>query len=214
MGSMASQITSLKIVYSTVYSAVDQRKHQSSASLAFVREFTGGRWIPCTKGQYAENISIWWRHHDFGESWPYPNDTALHIAISVIGSWNLVAFSRVLRHEKGSNWFNNILARRTLPSPIHKRGMAVSPIWSNYPHSLYSLRPSDVIWRQRSGSTLAQGMACCLMAPGHYLNQCGLIISEVQWHSIRIRAIPQEIPQPSITKVRLKISCLKFYWFR
>ena len=36
MGTMASQITSLTIVYSTVYSEADQRKHQSSASLAFV----------------------------------------------------------------------------------------------------------------------------------------------------------------------------------
>ena len=40
MGATASQITSLTIVYSTVYSAysgADQLKHQSSASLAFVR---------------------------------------------------------------------------------------------------------------------------------------------------------------------------------
>ena len=37
MGAMASQITSLTVVYSTVYSATDQRKHQSSVSLAFVR---------------------------------------------------------------------------------------------------------------------------------------------------------------------------------
>ena len=36
MGTMASQITSLTIVYSAVYSGTDQRKHQSSASLAFV----------------------------------------------------------------------------------------------------------------------------------------------------------------------------------
>ena len=36
-GAMASQITSLTIVYSTVYSDADQRKHQSSASLAIVR---------------------------------------------------------------------------------------------------------------------------------------------------------------------------------
>ena len=34
---IASQITSLMIVYSTVYSDADQRKHQSSASLGFVR---------------------------------------------------------------------------------------------------------------------------------------------------------------------------------
>ena len=37
MSAMASQITSLTIVYSTVYSGGDQRTHQSSASLAFVR---------------------------------------------------------------------------------------------------------------------------------------------------------------------------------
>ena len=36
MGAIASQITSLTIVYSTVYSGADQSKHQSSASLAFV----------------------------------------------------------------------------------------------------------------------------------------------------------------------------------
>ena len=37
MGAMASQITSLTIVYSIAYSGDDQRKHQRSASLAFVR---------------------------------------------------------------------------------------------------------------------------------------------------------------------------------
>ena len=36
MGAMASQITSLTTVYSTVISGADQRKHQSSVSLAFV----------------------------------------------------------------------------------------------------------------------------------------------------------------------------------
>ena len=36
MGTIASQITSLTSVYSTVYSGADQSKHQSSASLAFV----------------------------------------------------------------------------------------------------------------------------------------------------------------------------------
>ena len=37
MGAVASQITSLMIVYSTVYSDANKRKHQSSMSLAFVR---------------------------------------------------------------------------------------------------------------------------------------------------------------------------------
>ena len=46
-----------------------------------------------------------------------------------------------------------------------------------------SLYPSDTIWRHRSRSTLTRLMACCLMAPSHYPNQCWLIISEVLWHS-------------------------------
>ena len=48
---------------------------------------------------------------------------------------------------------------------------------------VYSLRPSDALWWHRSGSTWAQIMAWCLVAPSHYLNQCWLLINEVLWHS-------------------------------
>ena len=37
MGTIASQITSLKIIYSIIYLDTDQRKYKSSASLVFVR---------------------------------------------------------------------------------------------------------------------------------------------------------------------------------
>ena len=49
MSTLASQITSVSIVYSTVCSGARQRKPQSSASLAFVRGIQ--RWIPRAKGQ-------------------------------------------------------------------------------------------------------------------------------------------------------------------
>ena len=42
MTMLAFQITSLTVVYSIVYWGVNQRKHQSSASLAFVREIHRG----------------------------------------------------------------------------------------------------------------------------------------------------------------------------
>ena len=61
MGAMASQITSLMIVYSTVHSGTDQRKHQSSASLAF---FAGNS--PGQMASNAKNSSILWRHREFG----------------------------------------------------------------------------------------------------------------------------------------------------
>ena len=64
MGVMASQITSLTIIYSTVYSGADQRKHQSSASRAFVLGIHRSLMSSSHKGLVTrKNVSIWWRHH-------------------------------------------------------------------------------------------------------------------------------------------------------
>ena len=77
MSTMASQITSHTVVYTTVYSDADQRKHQSSTSLAFVWGIHHDRWIPritrtgefpAERASYAENVSIWWRHRDYGNN--------------------------------------------------------------------------------------------------------------------------------------------------
>ena len=57
-GTMAPQI-----VYWTVYSGADKKKHQSSAPLAFERGIHRGRWIPRTNGQHRLKCSIWWPHH-------------------------------------------------------------------------------------------------------------------------------------------------------
>ena len=51
MSAMSSQLTGLAIVFSTVFYGTDQRKHQTSASLA------GDRLIPRTKGQYRGKCS-------------------------------------------------------------------------------------------------------------------------------------------------------------
>ena len=67
MTMIASQITSLTVVYSTVYSDANQRKHESSASLAFVWGIHRDRWIPRTKGQLRGKCfhlmtSLWQGH--------------------------------------------------------------------------------------------------------------------------------------------------------
>ena len=63
MTTMTSQITSLAVVSSTVYSEADQRKQH----WPLCGEFTGDRWIPrafpAQMASNAENVSIWWRHH-------------------------------------------------------------------------------------------------------------------------------------------------------
>ena len=46
----------------------------------------------------------------------------------------------------------------------------------------YCVHFAYTIWRQISGSTLAQVMACCLTATIHYPNQCWFAISKVHWH--------------------------------
>ena len=69
MSAMASQITSLTIIYWTIYSGADQRKHQSSASLALCAgnsPVTGE--FPAQRASNAENVSIWWRHDDHDDT--------------------------------------------------------------------------------------------------------------------------------------------------
>ena len=58
MTTMASQIFSLTVICSTFYWDVDQREHQSSAPLAFVRGIHRDRWIPTQRASYAENVSF------------------------------------------------------------------------------------------------------------------------------------------------------------
>ena len=59
---------------------------------------------------------------------------------------------------------------------------SMSPNGVTRPQWVNSLWPSDTTWWLRSGSTLVQAMACCLMAASHYMNWCRLIISEILWY--------------------------------
>ena len=130
MGAMASQITSPTIVYSTVYLGADQRKHQSSASLAFVSGIhrwsvnSPHKWpvarkmfpfddvimINDTKPSNAENVSIWRRHHD--KWYKATAGTELTTMLDMIFRW----FSTRLQHlhcvsngdtcTKRSTWYS------------------------------------------------------------------------------------------------------------
>ena len=60
MGAIASQITSLTIVYLTVYSDADQRK---ISKLRVTGNSPGTGEFPAQMASNAENISSWWRHH-------------------------------------------------------------------------------------------------------------------------------------------------------
>ena len=81
MGAIASQITSLTIVYSIVYWDADQRKQQSTASLAFARGIHRGpvnsphKW-PVTRKMFPLMTSSC-THWDFGFSNHRPRNCLL-----------------------------------------------------------------------------------------------------------------------------------------
>ena len=64
MSTMASQITILAIVYSSVYSGADLK----TLKLRVTGLCTGNSPVtgefPAQRASNAENISIWWRHHE------------------------------------------------------------------------------------------------------------------------------------------------------
>ena len=79
MTTIASQITSLTIVYSTVYSCADQRKHQSSASLAFVRGIPRGPVNSLHKGPVTRKM---FPFDDVTMNW-YWSEVLLHSAVAI-----------------------------------------------------------------------------------------------------------------------------------
>ena len=64
MGVISSQITSLTIVYSIVFQVQIKEKIKASRHWPLCGEFTDDRWIPRTMASNAENVLIWWRHHE------------------------------------------------------------------------------------------------------------------------------------------------------
>ena len=77
--------------------------------------------------------------------------------------------------------YNSTYAHPWIKKQLKHAGVESSAAQGGHWSMGNSLWPSDAIWSHRSGSTLAQVMACCLTTPSHYLNQCWLI-SEVPWH--------------------------------
>ena len=102
MSTMASQITSLTIVYWTGYSGVDQRKHQGSASLAFVRGIH--RWPVNSphKGPVTRKM--------------FPFDDVIMLSVEFIGTnfgceqiYDILTHLPIMPHicvgEMGQHWF-------------------------------------------------------------------------------------------------------------
>ena len=95
MSGMPSQTTSLTIVYSTVDSGADQRKYQSSASLAFVRGIHQWPVNSRTKSQYRGKC-----FHLMTSLWPRQN--VLQKETNFLKMWPRFIFSKMI-YQKGSS---------------------------------------------------------------------------------------------------------------
>ena len=93
MGAMVSQITSLAIVYSTVYSGADHRKHQSSTSLAFVRGIHRPPVNSPHKGPVTRKI--------------FPFDDVIRIFLSAL-TWNPSHWDTDINYNKSSVKLNHV----------------------------------------------------------------------------------------------------------
>ena len=81
MGSMASQITSLTIVYSL--SRLFGRRSKKTSKLRVTGLCAGNSPVPgefpAQMASNAENVSIWWRHHEL---------MLLRLGVAVVQSWD------------------------------------------------------------------------------------------------------------------------------
>ena len=95
-----------------------------------------------------------------------------HWGLNVLKATN---WNWIINHQWGIHGYHS----ETPTPPV----MTNQSMWCLYVSVINSLWPGDAIWWHGTRSTLAQVMACCRMAPRHYLNQCWLIIVEFPWHS-------------------------------
>ena len=87
MGAMAPQITSLTVVYSTVYSSPDKKKTSKLrvTGLCLGNSPVTGE-FPVQRVSNAENVSIWWRHHDIrkGADWTLTHQSRVTINYAIM----------------------------------------------------------------------------------------------------------------------------------
>ena len=152
MGAMASQITGLTIVYSNVYSGADQRKLQSSASLAFVR---GNHRSPVNSPQkwpVTRKTSIWWRHHLYRRLSNYLLDKSPQFCHKLRNTPNISRFLKKNNSMHGCKQFENPLLpgwyqlRHLNPATTAKSWSPKCPEIVNFPFNTW-IRDNNVIER-------------------------------------------------------------------
>ena len=104
MGTIASQITSLRIVYSTVIRAQIKENITALRHWPLYREFTGTGEFPAQMVSNAENVSIWWRHH-----------------ATLVAPWVNAKITMQGRYPQGNLWSTTLVKLQYVISPSSVR---------------------------------------------------------------------------------------------
>ena len=121
MSAIAFQITGVSIVCSTVCSRADQRKHQSSASLAFVREIQ--RWPVDSprKGTVMKKM-----FHLMTSAWRWNTCVKTYVSIGFIKSWkeliqkNSFYFDPPIIYQCIDQYIHHFLCFKCISSQFHE----------------------------------------------------------------------------------------------
>ena len=130
MGMIASQITSLTIVYSTVYSDADQRKYQSSTLLAFVRGIhrrpvnSPNKW-PVMRKMFPFDETTHLDQHPHNLTWNY-----IHTANKQYCNTTLIKFIILVTHYEITH------LQKLIPSKSQPFLMMWRPVYSMLTRSL------------------------------------------------------------------------------
>ena len=200
MSVMVSQITSLTIVYSTVYSGSDQRKHQSSATLAYVRG--NQRWPlnslhigPVTRKMFPFDDVIMVYHFQnswYTMSWLYVH--ALHLDFCSICSVDRLVFtypdSKVHGTNMGPTW------GRQDPGGPHVGHMNLA-IWVFYQHTyMISFTPLSMT---SFLSNIPQHIEC------HWIQTCWYFVETHSWRNKTLCYIDPEWFFPAWSGILLQV---------
>ena len=113
-------------------------------------------------------------------------------------------------HERSSAVYNFDIQLQEMPSYIIHYSVTVGEkLWTGDWFNL--LWPSDVIWWQRSGWILVQDGYGLLPDITKWLLEPVLTYGHQDTIDIHLRTISQEIPQPLITWISLKLTYLKLH---
>ena len=153
----------------------------------------------------AENVSIWWRHHDIIR------------VLSVMLYWTISLCITMTPHGRYEVCGNSTVSSTTYSWEHPKKEKSVSMSWRHDRRTV--LHPRLLIdWvtfltccivTSRCGSTLAPIMACCLKAPSHYLNRCWLIANRVLWNPLKTNFTG--LVQVTFRQMRLKNAIIKLF---